>query len=170
MSAPDNMPQGRLRAALVLPYVLGQASTGTDQIGMQFRLLDEPWKGWTLPWYGTFSEAAFPMTYEALRACGWRGEFIKSLKSDLVDGAEVSLVVEPEEYDGKWRSRIKFVNPPTSIRMHRTFTPEQRTALAVGIQDMIDQGLHEREKRKAAAGSTSTPGRGGSNDDDDIPF
>lgn len=166
MSAPSNLPSGRLRGSLVLPYQLGQAKTGTDQIGMQFRLLDEPWKGWTLPWYGTFSEAAFPMTYEALVACGWRGEFITTLGRDLVDGAEVSLVVEPEEYEGKWRARIKFVNPPQSIRMHRTFTPEQRKVLAVDIQGMIDHGMHKRRDRTAS----HAPGDDDDRSDDDIPF
>lgn len=166
MSAPANIPNGRLRAALVLPYVLGQAKTGTEQIGIQFRLLDDPWKGWTLPWYGTFSEAAFPMTYEALKACGWRGEEITTLKADLRNGTEVLLIVEPEEYEGRWRARIKFVNPPQAIRMHRVFTPEQRQALAVDIQSMISKGLHERRERN----DLQAPDDDDRFDGDDIPF
>ena len=167
MSAPSNVPHGRLRAALVLPYVLGQAKTGTDQIGVQFRLLDDPWKGWTLPWYGTFSEAAFPMTYEGLKACGWRGERIDTLKADLRNGTEVLLVVEAEEYEGRWRAKVRFVNPPQSIRMHTIFTKEQRAALGVDIQAMIDNGMHERRGREEEDPQAADDGDSSL---DDIPF
>lgn len=170
--APSSLPNGRLRAALVLPYVLGQAKTGTDQIGVQFRLLDDPWKGWTLPWYGSFTPDAFPATYEALTACGWRGEQIATLKQDLRDNTEVSVIVEPEEFEGRWRARIRWVNPPQSIRMHRVFTKEQRATLAVDIQSMIDRKLHERrrERTKDDPGAPDDDGGDYPDSNDDIPF
>ena len=82
-----------------------KSSRGTPQAAVVFDLLDYP--GQTITMFAALSDAALAYTVEKLRTCGWRG-------CDLADlsglDAEVILVVEAEEYNGKWTSKVKYVN------------------------------------------------------------
>lgn len=50
---------------------------------------------------------------ENMRRCGWPGDDLAELPALARDGklaTEVELIVEHEQYDGKWRAKVKFVN------------------------------------------------------------
>jgi hypothetical protein len=166
VSAADLIPTGTYRAKLI-GYEMGFSGTGSEQIGVLFRLPDEPHQGRELVWYGSFTEAAFPITHRALVAMGWRGTNVRTLKDDLsVDGgALVYLVVEVEEFGGKERNRIIFVNRMGGIPMRGKMSAPQRQAFAASVQLMIDAGVHTRK----VAPTGGSPGATGA-DDDDIPF
>lgn len=152
------MPDGTYRAAFG-GYKLGFSSAGNEQIGILFELLDEPHKGRELVWYGSFSEAAFPITWRSLRALGWQGTAIATFAEDVKIGHVASLVVESEEFDGKRRNRIIFINRAGGIPMRDQMNPAQRQAFAKKVQAMIDGKIHERK----APGAPPL-------DDDAIPF
>lgn len=97
----------------------GRSQKGNMQIAVTCEITqacDE--HGKTITWFGTFSDAATEMAVRALRAFGWEGDDLSDL--DNLDteqckrflGREVELVIEEEEYDGKVRSRVRFVNEP----------------------------------------------------------
>jgi hypothetical protein len=46
----------------------------------------------------------------ALRHCGWSGTKINDLSS-INGSAEVEIVVQEEEYEGKVNARVRFINP-----------------------------------------------------------
>lgn len=56
-----------------------------------------------------FSDGALAFTLEALRAAGWRGEDPSEITLEDI-GNEVELVIRHEEYEGKTRARVQFVN------------------------------------------------------------
>lgn len=102
------MEPGDYRAKAI-EAVLGRSSKGTEQVAVRFALLDFPQQ--TITWYGFFSDAAFEITMRGLRAAGFTGDNLADLSSLREDvSPEVVLVVEHDEYQGKVRARVKFIN------------------------------------------------------------
>jgi len=106
---------------------LGKAKSGNEQIGVEFELLD--FNGQRIGWYGSFSEAAFDITMKGLTAAGFRG-------ADLSDAAwiekapEVILVVAHEEWEGKTRAKVKFVNSLGGVNMKEAITGSDAKSFA----------------------------------------
>ena len=95
--------------AQAVEAVLGRSSKGTEQIAVKFNLLD--FEGQSISWYGYFSEKAFEITMRGLRAAGFAGDNLADLSSLRADVApEVVLVIEHDEYNGKVRPRVQFIN------------------------------------------------------------
>ncbi|MGH7605564.1 MAG: hypothetical protein ACRENK_16415 [Gemmatimonadaceae bacterium] len=156
--------KGELLAEFI-EYDFGIADTGADQIAMAFRLVEAPWTGKIVTWYGTFSEAAFPLTVDAMRAVGWQGRFLTTLKSDLRRGKLVQLVCEVEDYNGEDRSRVKFVNS-AGVRLKTRMTGEQRRDFGKDFQSRLDAGAGERNRTRG----NPPVDPGAPEDGDDIPF
>ncbi len=99
--------EGEYRAKAVA-YQLAFTSTGKEQAAVKFELLDFP--NHYLTYFGTFaSDEAFDITMRALHTAGFKGEDIGS-DAWLEAAPEVMLVVYHDEYNGKTRAKIKFVN------------------------------------------------------------
>jgi hypothetical protein len=159
-------PTGRL-AAKFLGYELGYAQTGTKQIGVLFEFEDESFRGRRITWYGTFTPESFHITVRALKALGWQGKRLETLKGDLRMGTVVDLVCEVESYQGKERSRVLFVNS-RGIRMHRPMVGDDQRAFADEVNDMLARGLGDRP---AGGGGGADDGYDqGTGGEDDIPF
>jgi hypothetical protein len=118
---------------------LGVAGTGTEQIAVQFELV-EP-QGQRITWFGFFTENATERTVESLRHCGWRGDDL----SVFVEGAplpegfdqEVELVVEHNTYNGKTSARVAFVNSGGGLAMKNALTQDQAGAFARRMKSKI---------------------------------
>jgi hypothetical protein len=130
-------------------WAFGLSQTGKEQIAITFDILDEEERGETITWYGYFSDAALNRTVEALHYCGWDGDNLEQI-GHLKDH-EVQLVVEDEEYEGKVRTKVRWVN---AIRDQ--LPPEEQRDIAQRICDRI------LAKKRAAAEPSSR--------DDDLPF
>lgn len=123
---------------------LGFTSGGKEQVALTFRLLDTPgFTGRQMTYYGTFTDGGQKHTIKALRTCGWRGEDLSDLSSALWDrsGLEVELVVEHDEYNGKLRDRVRWVNPPgggaSGPVLKQPMTDAQRKAFAARMRGTI---------------------------------
>lgn len=103
------IPAGKHRAK-ALSAVLSQASTGNEQIAVEFELLDLDAQ--RITWFGYFTDATIEHTLKGLRAAGWQGLDIADMSSLLESPNEVSLVVEHErnEKDGSLRAKVRWVN------------------------------------------------------------
>lgn len=144
----------------------GFTSTGAEQIGVLFNVTDGPLKGRSFVWYGSWSEAALPMTYDALTAIGWEGKALPTLRTDLKRGARAIGNFGYETYDGKTRLRLNFVNRARDIVFTTAMVEKDFHALGARVHKLIDKGVHVRKGDEA--GST---GAGAERDeDDDIPF
>ncbi len=97
----------------------GVADSGNQQIAVRFVLLNEhdeetPDAIW---WVGTFSDkanekgtTATQITLKALRNCGWRGGDLDNLAG--LDSEVVELDVQEDTYEGKVRTKVRWVNRP----------------------------------------------------------
>ena len=77
------------------------------QIAVTFRILEGEDQGLNITWFGYFTAKTYERTCEALRYCGWRGNQLDDLGT--LD-QKVQIVVEHEEYEGKNRAKVAWVN------------------------------------------------------------
>lgn len=113
-----NTPAGKY-AAVAVPMTgqddgtkiirFGEASTGTAQIIIYFRIIRGERAGDTLPWFGSMTPDSYERTLQSVRYAGWKGDDI-SRPGDL--DQEVEIEVEVSEWQGKERSKIAWVNAP----------------------------------------------------------
>lgn len=95
--------------ARAVEAALGFASTGSEQIAVDFVLLEGDDQGKHICWYSTFGEKVFARAIESLRACGWQGDDLSDLTG--IDANEVHLVIEVEDdLQGQPRARVRWVN------------------------------------------------------------
>lgn len=125
--------------AKVKNAVLSESSKGTPQVILSF----QNQAGEHIDAYLYLSDKALERTEKALRACGWVGDDISELMRDGVDLKEVEIVVEDEEYDGKVRTKVKWINP-----IRKEMDADKAKAIALAL----------RKKFKGPA------------DDDGVPF
>lgn len=102
----------------------GYTNGGKEQVAVTFLLEG----GQRLTWYGYFTEKTEERTFESLRYCGWEGTDLSDLTG--IDRNEVELVVEEEEYDGKVKSKVQWVNRPSSPVMARPMDKAQVKSFA----------------------------------------
>lgn len=109
------MEDGKYRARGVAgSAAMGKTDKGAPQVAVMFEFLDHP--GTRMAWYGSFSETTvgndqkplYQVTMESLYHCGWEGPDLRDLTG--VDRNEVTVVVKNEEYQGKTRAKISWVN------------------------------------------------------------
>ena len=81
--------KSRYRAKAVA-WALGEASTGTPQIGIEFEVQDGDQKGERISGYYFLSDNAADYTLEKMRNCGWTGTDISEELVGL-DGNVVEL-------------------------------------------------------------------------------
>lgn len=150
------VPDGRYRArALPETAIWGKASTGTQQIGMSFEILNGKHKGTTLPWYGFFTEDSKVRTMESLihAGCTFPGDDLGDLTG--LGSEEVEVTVECTEHPetGQLRSRVAWVNKPGQVVMKETFDDAEKGAFAKSLKaDLLNvkkkNGLAKKSKPK----------------------
>lgn len=125
--------------AKAIEAVLGKSSKkGTPQVAVKFELLDLP--GEKITWFGYLSDAAFDITMRGLDACGFQGNDLSDLSSIIGEGApEVVLVVEHEEYEGKWSARVKFINAAGGPALQGALSPDEAKVFAAKLKGKVVQ-------------------------------
>lgn len=92
--------------AEVMSTQLTTTETGTPFIIIRFSTAKGEMDGWFC-----LNEASLPYTIEKLDNIGWTGDEIGELdQTDILVGKRCFIVVGEEEYKGKIRPRVKFVN------------------------------------------------------------
>lgn len=93
--------------AIAVEAELTESKNGKPQVRMSFKLDD----GSRFTHYASLSGGALQYTVEQMRTCGWDGRAFDDLSS-FGQGKAVVLVVDDEEYEGKTRAKVKFINEP----------------------------------------------------------
>jgi hypothetical protein len=146
-----------------IKHKFGVTKSGSEQIGVLVQIAEGPGTGRQVPWYGSWSEAALPMTVEALQALGWEGKSLGTLSEDLKPGAEaMGNFGYEDDLEGVSRLRLKFINKMRDIRFAAELDGPKRVEFAKRIHTLIDRGAHLRKDKSGAASARP--------DDDDIPF
>lgn len=160
---------------------LGMTKTGKEQIVVSFQLPAEGGSTRLVYWQGFFTEATVNRTIESLRYLGFEGDDVYS----LVGGAgalpnEVEIVTEMEEYEGKQRERVQWINRAGRL-VAEQLAPDKGKALSASLREKFKVFDAENGKRvnnkPAAAKAPAAPTSGGplGNEpppltDADIPF
>ena len=171
-------------------WALGEASTGTPQVGVEFEVEDGDHKGERISGYFALSDLAADYTLEKLRNCGWTGSDISELDDPAASASMavnlVELVVEPEDQQAKGgapvideetgevkrRLRIQFVNRAGGLAMKSTLTADKKQVLAAKMKAKL-AAFDAKAKRNG--GTPAPSGPPGPNPPpqgatDDIPF
>ncbi len=139
--------------AEVLAGNLTEAKTGTPQIALEFKLIDS---GGRKTFFLPVTDNSFQYTEEKLRTCGWTGDSLDDLSS--IVGKLVDLVIVDEDYNGKKREKLKFINSIDRAGGARMDSAKAR--------DVADQ-FRARIKRLA---SDAPPPPKSAKDEEDLPF
>ena len=136
-------------------WALAETKKGEPQVVLFFRDVGE--LGQPPAYYGQFGEKSLPHTMKALRACGWRGTDITELEHAQcgMDSADIELVIEHEEYEGKIHAKTRWINTPGA-----GVTPlsaDKKANFAQQLKAKILQ-LEQGQPQKPAAPSRSAGG------------
>lgn len=172
----------RVFTARAKNWDLGETSTGKEQIAVQFEILTPDADIRSITWFGFFTDAALERTIQSLRYCGWTGADLTDLAG--MDANEVELVVDDEVYEGKTRTKVKWINRPGGLSLKSPMDGNRRKAFAASMRAnirAIDAGASPAPKQDKPAPATRPQTRGAlplaaGRDapppigDDDIPF
>lgn len=153
--------KGDFGAEVVAAALTVAQGTGTEQVAVQFRFMEGADEGSTITEYLALSDAALPYTVEKLRTCGWTGDDISVL--DMLVGTRVRLKVVHEDYQGKTRARVRFINPWRELKR---LAAEETQGIAARLRSKI-------AAIDAAAGNGAAPVPPAATKnpaEDDIPF
>lgn len=147
----------------------GYSSKGGEQVGVRVKLVDGPYKGRTLTWYGYFTDAATDIAIRGLRALGMTGDDVRDLSGMYrPDVTPAIAVVQHDEYEGKKRARVAFLNG-SDVAMKEEMTSTQLDAFAKRMRGAFQRaggGGGSQPRQAAGNGRRDDRGRQGSFGDD----
>jgi hypothetical protein len=135
--------------------VLTESKNGNPMVVVQFQFLDPPHT--EIRWNGMLMGKMLDRTLDSLRYCGWTGDDLSNIV--FPPGAEVSLALENELYEGKQHTKVKWVDRAGGAgvaKIKDQLSPIERTDLASTLKGAV---LAHQQKQAAAGG-----------DDSKIPF
>lgn len=160
---------------------LGYTKGGNDQVGIGFMIAEGPSQGRAITYYGGFSEASWPFTYDALRNSGWTGDDLSDYSMIGTGDAAPYLVIAHEpDLEGVIRARVKWVNSGDgAIAMKDVMGPGEAKAFAARMRGSV-MAMNAKAGAKSGGGasrpatgatlSTHAASGGGGFVDDDIAF
>src|SRR5262245_33978927 len=90
--------------------------SGAKQALVMLRIDSGDHKGICLPLFGYFTEDSRERTIQSLRLMGWKGKSFATINDGELTEL-VSVTVETEQYEGKTRTRISWVNDPSGPKI-----------------------------------------------------
>lgn len=144
------IPKGRYRARSLQAEFGFSPNKGTEQVVVEFELLDDQWRGERVTWIGYFTEKTTERTMEALRFCGWSGDDVTDLVG--LGTSEVSLVIDHEEYDGKLQAKVQWVNKGGAFAMKAPMSPDQKKAFAAKMRGAAVKSRSAGDQQAGANG------------------
>lgn len=149
--------------------MLGFTNSGKEQVAVELSVVDEgDFFGERITWYGYFTELTFDRTLESLRILGWNGDDLSDLSG--IDQNEAQAVIEEEEYDGKLRLKVKWINAKGGLALQKPMSDGEASAFAARMKGRV---LAHKQKNGGPSAAPRSTGRDDSPPppgDDDIPF
>lgn len=142
--------------ARAVEYALGKTEKGGRQVAVRFETLDDEGRsGASITWYGYFTDKTRERTLESLQHCGWEGDDITDLSG--IERNEVQLVVEHEEYEGKVRAKVAWVNRPGGggIAIKAPLDEAEKAEFAREVKATL-LAMRQGQRRAPGARSAST--------------
>lgn len=112
MSDYELIQEGRHRARCFGHELSYSSNKGTPTVALGFRMSEgDVDQGRVITAFRYPTDAALEYCVKDLRTCGWQGDDMGAMDDAELAANEVELVVEHEEYDGKLRAKVKWINP-----------------------------------------------------------
>ena len=162
------IPEGHYRAVAVpvdtdMGNVWAQfttAKSGNDQVVIVFELLDAPYTGRRLTWFGTFTKDTVERIFKSLRYCGFKGDDLMSLPEQAIH-CEVSITVaQSTGEDGVTRNKVEWVNQAGGggIKIAKPMAQNDLRTLAARLKS-VAKGVPEVAGKKAERTTPAPSGR-----------
>lgn len=130
---------------------LGNTSTGQPQVAVELQVTEEgEFHGETITWFGYFTEGTEDRTLDSLRILGWKTDDLSNL--DGICDNEVRFVVDEEEYQGKVRTKVKWINRIGGLALKSPMSPQDAKAFAAQMKGKAIAS------RQAGGAQQATPG------------
>ncbi len=116
----------------------GFSNNGNEFVQVTFKILEGADEGKHVSWWGYFTkEGNSAKSVEALRYCGctFPDDDITNLEG--LGSEEVSIVIEHEEWDGKVRARVKWVNSLTGPTVTNQFSDNDRQSFKQRMKGLV---------------------------------
>ncbi len=150
------IPAGNYKAR-AKEWALGMSQTGKEQIAVLFELVEGELAGQTITWFGYFTDNTLDRTLDSLRHCGWQSDSLADL--DHLDTNEVEVVVEEDTYEGKTRSKVRWVNRPSRLALKDQLNPQAIAAFAAKLRGRTV--AHKQQYGKGGAAQAAPSQNGG---------
>lgn len=174
MSEGFMIPPGRYKARAI-EGALGETSGGKEQVAVLFEIVEGDYQGQQMTWYGYFhgadsskAQKNAKRTLESLRHCGWKGDDLTDLSG--LGANEVQIVVEQEEYEGKIRTKIAWVNKCGGLALNTPLTGDKAKAFAARMKGLALTVKPPEPAVAPAPGPYAPPSVMPGLTDEDIPF
>ncbi len=132
----------------------GVTNNGKNQVVVNFEILDGEDAGQTIAWFGYFAtEKNAKKTIESLRACGFKGDDLAACGDQVLE-QRVSLVVEHEEYEGKVKAKVAWVNSTGGggFKLEKPMADGERRKFAASMKNLV-RGTAEVSGEKGERGA-----------------
>lgn len=141
--------------AKVSDYGVTETKKGDPMAMIRFQYQDAEGDNHFATWYGTFgSEKAQEISCEVLALCGYTSTNLADLAKGagsgvLKEGKVVSITLVAEEWEGKTRIKVKYVNPPggAGFRNQLTHTDAVKkfSGVSIGAAMAAAKKKHQKE-------------------------
>lgn len=153
--------------AIAVQWEMGETSTGKEQIAIRFKILGDE-DGRHITYFGFFTEKTAKRTMESMRICGWQNDDFVDVIG--LDSNEVELVIAPEEYNGTWTSKVKWVNRPGGgLKLEKPMDDAAKRAFSARMKSLAVESRVNTPKPAAAKPTTHGLGVDIKNSGD-VPF
>lgn len=143
--------------AELIGWEYGFTKNNHAQLALQFRLLDGPDQGRTIPAYRNFADGAIEYTFEAMTALGWDGESVDNPEG--LGTKQVMLVINHEEYNGKWNAKVQYINSLARLNS-KPMTQQDRSKFGVDMKGALLKYQREKLGKGAPAAASRPNGNG----------
>lgn len=146
----------------------GFTSKGGEQVAVEFEIVgeDDEEAGHSITWFGFFTEKTMARTIESLRYLGWAGDDLSELPALAEAGQlaqEVEIVVDHEKYEGKWSTKVRWVNRPGGgrVQLERPMEGSDLKTFAARMKGAVMSAGRGRSPAGNGSRAAAPPARGG---------
>lgn len=130
------IPKGTYTAKAISAEFGKSGNKGTDMVSVY---LDVEGQG-KITYFGYFTEATSERTIESLRTLGCTFPDNRVTNLTGLGTNKVSIVVDHEDYEGKPRARVKWINPISGLKEENKMSDSAKSSLDARMKNLVLAG------------------------------
>lgn len=178
----DLVPKARYLAKAIpfdteegpVPVIFGYTKEDVRQVVANLEIIEGEYTGRRLTWFGFFKSAkSAEIAVKALRVMGFKGDDLDTVFDQPLDNV-VSIVVEHDEYDGKTRAKVAWINDPNGgqgFKMAKPMSKDDMRKFSAQMKKVVKEIPNvDGEKAEPNGKTHATPGDSHPLGNDGLPF